>query len=214
MKTLCSPKYWCYNFAKDIFWIFFRVGFGLEVRGIEHVPKTGAFIVASNHVSFLDPPVIGAACPRRLCFMARADLYQRPMLAMFLRAVRAIPVARGEADFRAIREALRRLRRGESLGIFPEGGRQRLGQLGRARRGVGLLAVSARVPIVPAIVRGTFEALPIDAQRLHRAKIRVVFGPQIPYTKPLSSTRVWQEQLADALSCQWQRLAEQLNQDG
>ena len=149
-----------YDLTKFSCWLFFKLGFGLEVTGQAGVPKRGPFIVASNHVSFLDPPLIGVACPRRLRFMARADLYHQPLLAAFLRGVRTISIKRGEADLTAIRAGLACLRAGEPVAIFPEGGRQLSGALGSAKRGVGFLAEAAGVPVIPAYVSGTFQALP------------------------------------------------------
>ena len=205
---------WPYFFTKFVCWLLFRLRFGLKVRGQEHVPKRGAFVLASNHVSFLDPPLMGAACPRRLRFMARADLFAKTLLGTFLRLVRVIPLKRGEADLAAVREALALLRQGEPIAIFPEGGRQLSGRLGVAKRGVGLLAEAASVPIIPVYVKGTFEALPPSAPRLQRAKIRVAFGPPISYTttslkgKPPSHRR--HEQLAAVVTEAWCRLEAQL----
>ena len=202
-------RYWFYDFSKLILWLFFRIRLGLEVVGQEHVPREGGFIVACNDVSYLDPPVVGVACPRRVGFMARTTLFTQPFLGAFLRGVHAIPLRRGEADVGAIREAIVRLRRGEGVAIFPEGTRQLSGQLGAARRGVGLLASHAHVPVVPALVTGTFDALPPEAKRLHRAKIRVAFGPPIPYTTASVSSPGDHQQLADAVTQAWQRLDEE-----
>lgn len=212
-------KYWFYTFVKAVLWVFFRRGFGLEVSGKEHVPQQGSFIVASNHVSYLDPPVIGVACPRRLSFLARSSLFRHPLLGAFLRGIHAIPLKREEGDLGAVRTAVLRLHRGEPVAIFPEGGRQLSGRLGEAKRGVGLLAATARVPIVPAVVTGTFQALPPGSRRLGRAKIRVAFGPPIPYTTGLASiaepsgrsVRSRHQHLADALTQQWRRMLEQID---
>ena len=215
--------YWFYDLAKFVLWLLFRLGFGLEVRGHEHIPTHGAFVLASNHTSYLDPPVLGAACPRRLGFMARADLFQHLFLGTLLRGLHVIPLQRGEHDLGAIREAVRRLHRGEAVAIFPEGGRQASGRLGSAKRGVGLLAAAAEVPVIPTLVTGTFEALPPHARALRRAKIRVAFGPAIAYTdasaSPVGSgtsavtlalpTRSHHERLADAVTRQWHALAAQ-----
>lgn len=172
-----------YYVVKFACWLFLRLGFGLEVRGQEHVPTSGGFLLASNHVSYLDPPVLGVACPRRVAFMARRTLYRHLLLRWFNRAMRCIPLRRDEGDLQAIREVVHRLERGEGVAIFPEGERQWSGALSEAKRGVGLVAMKARVPIVPVLVRGTFEALPRGRKRLRRAKIRVAFGPQIAYTE-------------------------------
>jgi 1-acyl-sn-glycerol-3-phosphate acyltransferase len=147
--------------------------------------------------------------------MAQAKLFDHPWLGAFMRGVHVIPLQRGEGDTAAIREAVRRLRRGEAVAIFPEGGRQFSGRIGTAKRGVGLLAELARVPLIPVVVQGTFEALPPTSRRLHPAKIRVAFGPQIPYTTApvptLLSSRSRHEQLAAQVTQQWHQLAEQLN---
>ena len=215
----------CYAFSKFILWLIFRFRFGLQVRGQEHVPRRGPFIIACNHISFLDPPVMGVACPRRLRFMARADLFGKPLLGPYLRSIGVMPLKRGEADVAAMRSALTRLERGEPVAIFPEGTRQLSGRLGMAKRGVGLLAIAARVPIVPALVQGTREALPPEATRLQKAKIRVAFGPPIAYTTasvpaapsdapPMEGTtrgRARHEQLAEAVTQSWRRLEEQLH---
>ncbi len=230
-------RYWFYYASKFLLWVFFRLGFGLEVCGQEHIPKTGPFLLTSNHVSFLDPPVLGAACPRPIGFMARDTLFGNFWLRAFMRGVHVIPLKRGTGDLGAVREAMKRLSAGEVVAIFPEGGRQRSGQFGKVKRGVGLLAEAARVPIVPVVVQGTFQALPPSAPRLHRAKIRVAFGPVIPYTthpatrtsmlespdlrnlehagtQPAAveaSARERHEALARSVADQWRRLAEQLN---
>lgn len=227
-----DPTNWFYYVVKLILWVIFRVGHDLKVTGQEHVPKTGPFIIAANHVSFLDPPMVGVACPRRVVFMARRDLFRHWLLGAFLRSVKVIPLARGEADVHAVRTALQSLRRGDIIGIFPEGGRQLSGTLGTAKRGVGLLATMARVPIVPAYLTGTFQALPPHATRLHRSKIRVAFGPAISYTtssfvppdpattrlvaeqERSTGSRQRQQQLADAVTQQWRLLAQRCVDEG
>ena len=198
--------WWFYDFSKFVLWLFFRAGFGLEVVGREHVPRSGAFLVASNHVSYLDPPLVGAACPRRLRFMAQADLFRHPLLGAFLRGVHAISLKREAGDLAALRAALASLRGGAGVAIFPEGGRQLSGTLGAPKRGVGLLADAAKVPVIPALVQGTFQALPPGAARLHRAKIRVAFGEPIAYTETPVPGR--HEQVAEAVAQAWRRLAQ------
>lgn len=207
-------KYWFYAFTKLTVWLIFRFGHGLEVTGQDRVPRADGCILASNHVSFIDPPVLGAACPRRIVFMARRDLFRHALLGAFMRGVHVIPLARGEADLSAIRSAVERLRGGDLLAIFPEGTRQLSGRLGTAKRGVGLLAATARVPVIPVFVSGTFQAMPPHARWLQRGKIRVAFGTPIPYTEPSSSgsaARNQHEQLAAAVTAQWRQLEARLH---
>jgi 1-acyl-sn-glycerol-3-phosphate acyltransferase len=206
-----------YAWTKFLCWLLLRFRLGLEVHGRSHVPRRGGCILASNHVSFLDPPVVGTACPRRVTFLARADLFEHWALGAFMRAVGVISLRRGEADVGAVRAAAARLRAGHVVAIFPEGGRQFSGALGVAKRGVGLLAEAAQVPIVPVLVQGTFRALPPGSRRLHRAKIRVAFAPSIPYTVPSlpegqAAARQRHEQLARAVTDAWHRLEEQLHE--
>jgi len=177
-----------YGFSKFLCWLFLRLGFGLQVEGQARVPRAGGCVIASNHVSFLDPIVVGVACPRRLTFMARSSLFTRPFLGWWLRGVGAIPVTRDEADLPAVRAALQALRGGQPMALFPEGTRQPDGRLGAARRGIGLLACGAAVPVVPLYLHGTHAALPRGARWFRRAKIRVAFGAPIPYTTPSAPT--------------------------
>lgn len=213
-----------YTIVKLLSWIILRVGFSLEVRGREHLPRSGPYILASNHVSFLDPVVVGVACSRRVTFLARSTLFEQPLLGWFMRGCGVIPLLRGETDFTALRAAARRLRAGAVIGLFPEGTRQLSGTLGAARRGVGVLAVAADVPIVPMLVQGTYQAMP-PSGGLHRAKIRVAFGPQITYTKARFSPRGSEtieperghrssrhEDLAEAVTHSWHQLQEALKE--
>lgn len=95
---------------------------GMKVYGEAHIPKTGAFIMASNHASYFDPPLVGTAVHHRLIhFMAKEELFHNPLMGWFLRYVKTFPVHRGRVDRKAMAEALRVLKEGEVLGIFPEG---------------------------------------------------------------------------------------------
>ena len=107
-------------------------------------------------------------------------------MTLFMNSMGCIPLRRGESDVWAIRESARRLKKGEALGLFPEGTRQLDGRLGRAKRGVGLLATLSKACVVPVAVSGTYEALPKGAKRLQPSKIRVAFGVPIPYTTQTS----------------------------
>lgn len=155
--------------------------FGLEGHGKEHLPKDGGFLLAANHVSFLDPLAIGACINFEVHYFARSSLFRGP-LAPLLPRVRAIPVDRdGGSDVRSIRMALSVLKSGSGLLIFPEGTRSPDGSLQPGQRGVGLLAARAGVPVVPCRIYGSHGALPRD-QVLPRfgVPLSVVFGPPVP----------------------------------
>lgn len=128
---------------------------GWRVRGRERVPRAGGLIVASNHVSFWDPPLVGAACPRELHFLAKDELFRTPVLGPLIRSVHAIPIRRGVADLTGLTRAIEAVKGGSALLLFPEGSRMRDGELHPARPGVGMIAVHADVPVVPCFISGS-----------------------------------------------------------
>jgi len=128
----------------------------LHVEGAEHIPDTGAVIVAPNHKSSFDPPIVGVAIKNRLVhYMAKAELFKNPMFGWVLRKMGAFPVKRGTVDRMAIKQAVRELKNGHVLGIFPEGTRIKKDGLGRFHSGMASLALMTGVPIVPVAVVGT-----------------------------------------------------------
>lgn len=128
----------------------------LHVEGAEHIPDTGAVIVAPNHKSNFDPPIVGVAIKNRLVhYMAKAELFKNPMFGWLLRKMGAFPVKRGTVDRMAIKQAVKELKNGHVLGIFPEGTRIKKDGLGRFHSGMASLALMTGVPIVPVAVLGT-----------------------------------------------------------
>ncbi|MFN3480539.1 MAG: lysophospholipid acyltransferase family protein [Thermodesulfovibrionales bacterium] len=175
-----------YLFFKVLFRIVFRSLFCLEVRGAENVPKEGGVIVAANHSSYLDPPVIGVALKRQATYMAREGLFKIPLLRTFVAAF-SFPVKRGRPRPSTIKEAVHRLKRGELIVMFPEGGRSENGNFLDPKRGIGLIATMSGVPVVPALIRGTERAFPVGARFIRPAKIRVVFGKPLIIQKDKGS---------------------------
>ena len=151
----------------------------LKVKGRHNVPKNGGFLIASNHVSYLDPLALGVACPRSIYYMAKRDLFENHAFALLLDLAHAFPVKRGAPDLGALRAAIKKLKSGKGLLLFPEGTRQQDGKLGDPEAGVGFLAAKAGVPVIPAFVTGTQDALPRGSKLVRRAKITVSFGEQI-----------------------------------
>lgn len=162
-----------------MFMLALKVFFGLEVKGRENIPKRGGFILASNHASYLDPIVLGVACSRKLNFMAKQELFVNPFFSWILLRVGAFPVKRESADLSAIKEAMRRLKKGMPLVLFPQGSRKFDGTSREPYPGIGFLAAKLEVPVVPVFIKGTEKALPKEAKFIRLTKISLHFGKQI-----------------------------------
>lgn len=149
--------------------------------------------MASNHASFLDPILLGAACPRLLNFAARETLFKNYLFSALLRRVGAFPIKRWSADLSAVKESLRRLKNNGGLVVFPEGSRSPDGKLQNITHGFILLAKNARVPIIPAWISGSYNAWGKAHKCIRPAKIKVVFGRPVYVPKKQSYTDIAQE---------------------
>lgn len=144
--------------------------FGLRETGREYIPRTGAVILAANHISDWDPPVLGMASIRVPYYMAKSELFRKPLAAFLLRKLGAFPVNRTGVDTEAIRTSLQILSQGGILAMFPEGTRNRRGLLGKPKQGIALIARRSGAPIVPAYISGTTRPL---------TGFHVAFGPPV-----------------------------------
>ena len=136
----------------------FFVCLGLKVEGRENIPGKGAIIVAPNHKSYWDPPVIGTAVNNRIIhYMAKEELFKNPIFGWVIRKFGTFPVKRGTVDRQAVRQAVRELKSGNPLGIFPEGTRIKREGLGRFHSGMASLALMTGTPVVPVAVIGTMD---------------------------------------------------------
>lgn len=171
------------NIARLLCIIYFR----LKATGVENIPKKRGFVLASNHSSFLDPVVLAAASPRQLHFMAKDDLFKVPFLGWLISLLNAFPVKRGRQSSEAFKEAVKRLREREALLIFPEGRRRDRDVFSQAKGGVGLLALKAEVPIIPALIEGADAAMPKGIIFPRPAHIKVHFGHSIDCWKFVST---------------------------
>jgi 1-acyl-sn-glycerol-3-phosphate acyltransferase len=192
-----------YNILRFLSWIILKVFFHLEVFGRENIPKKGGFILASNHTSYLDPIAVGVASPRKLSYMARSDLFKDRLFGWLLTNINVFPVERESADLSALKEAMKRVKRGNGLLLFTEGTRQTENFLTRAYAGIGFLAVKLDVPVVPVFVKGTLQAWPKHAKSIKRSKISVYFGSQIPIERRMPYQDIAQDILSHIrhLSC-------------
>lgn len=141
----------CWILVRSFMIVFCR----LKILGAENVPAEGGMILASNHVSAVDPPFLGSSINRPLFYMAKRELFSMLLLGPLIKRLNAFPVNRAIFDKTALQKSLDILKNGGGMIMFPEGTRSRDGQLGKAKPGIGMLARSALVPIVPAYMHNS-----------------------------------------------------------
>ncbi len=190
------------NLSYRLGWIFFRTLYATYFRwrvfGAENVPKTGGVILASNHASFLDPPLVGSGLRRGINYLARESLFRFPGMGALLRSWSAVPVDRDGGGARGLMMILDRLLAGGAIILFPEGTRTRDGKLQPARSGIGLTVIKSSAPVVPVRVFGTFEAYGRHHKfpRPHRVAVK--------YGQPMN----FENLRAEAKTCDKTRLKE------
>lgn len=183
-----------YTILKPILWILFKIGLRLNVEGASNIPMDGPLVIASNHLSLLDPPVIGVAATRKVHFMAKQELFV-PILGDIYKALGAFPVRRGGADRAAIKHGIDILKDNKVLAIFPEGTRSKTGKLGKAEPGALMMASKAMATIMPCCVIGT------DYGRQGRLwpKVTVRFGKPIPFPKDAMVNKEFLHEMTETL---------------
>jgi 1-acyl-sn-glycerol-3-phosphate acyltransferase len=155
--------------------------FRFRVSGAHHVPKTGGVLIAANHASYLDIPILGCGMARRAWHMGRMDLFSGPT-AWLMRYMGWIPIRRERVDRTGFDEAIRRLKAGQVVVIYPEGGRSEDGQLQPGKPGVGIIVAAAGCPVVPAYLVGTYDALPPGSKWIRLRPIRVIYGAPMDFS--------------------------------
>lgn len=169
-----------HRIAQIFAFLVFKIFFGLRITGKENLPKKQGFIIASNHISYLDPVIIGCSVlPRKIAFMAKEALFKKRFFSFMLFSLRAFPVRRGSTDLSAIKTALGLLKKSIPLVMFPEGTRSQSGELKEAKGGLGFLALKAKVAVIPVFIKGSDRVLPRGARFVHFHKIRVTFGKAV-----------------------------------
>lgn len=170
-----------YRVVRGIIGFLLRLLSRFEVVGLEHVPTEGPYLFISNHLHWLDPPVLGVAFPYRARLFAAEKWERHWILGPFLRSLDAIFVNRGEVDRKALRRALAVLEGGGVVGLAPEGTRSRTGAMQQGRSGAAYMAYRAGVKLLPTVATGQEKLFP-SLWRFRRAQVRVVFGP--PFEPP------------------------------
>src|SRR5660397_239133 len=155
----------------------YRIVHAVIAPVVKTIFRMRMIVLASNHVTNADPVFVGVACPRMVHFMAKAEIWKVPLLGRLVSRVGAFPVRRGGADREAVRTALRILKGGAVMGMFPEGRRQKLGKLGQPQPGVGLFSLSEGVTTIPVALKGTNRILCDWRSPLPRVDVH--FGPPV-----------------------------------
>ena len=190
------------NLSYRLGWTFFRLWYATYFRwrvfNPERVPGTGAVILASNHASFLDPPLIGSGLHRAINYLARESLFRFPGIGALLRSWNSVPVDRDGGGAAGLRAILDRLLAGGGIILFPEGTRTHDGQLQPARSGIGLVVIKSTAPVVPVRVFGTYEAYGRHIKFPRPKRIAVKYGQPMTFEKLR----------AEAKSCSKPRLKE------
>ena len=173
------------NFSYRLGWWFFRGVFATYFRWRvfhpERVPLTGPVILASNHASFLDPPLVGSPLRRMVNYLARDTLFDLPVVGTLLRSWQVVPVDREGGGAAGLKGILDRLLAGGAILLFPEGTRTSDGRLQKARSGVGLVVIKSRAPVVPVRVFGTFEAMRRRQHVPWPHRVAIKYGPPLDF---------------------------------
>ncbi len=190
-----NPVYW-------LGWVIFRSVFATYLRWRvfhpERVPIEGPVILASNHESFLDPPLVGCALHRPINYLAKESLFKIPVCGWVLRHWQSVPVNREGGGGKGLKAILDRLLRGGGIILFPEGTRTRTGRLQPARAGIGLTVLKSAAPVVPVRVFGTFRALGPGKSFPRPVRVAVKFGDPLQF----------EAARAEAQTCSKERLKE------
>lgn len=168
----------------------YRFYFGWRVYHAERVPLSGPVILASNHMSFLDPPLVGAGIRRGINYLARENLFRFPILGWILHRWQTVPVDRDGGGAKGLKAILDRLLDGGAIILFPEGTRSRDGKLQPARSGIGLTVIKSQAPVIPVRVFGTFEAFGRHMRFPRPRRVAVKYGAPMNFAQLRAEAKV------------------------
>ena len=183
-----------YKIVYSLARFFFKTCFRLRIYGLEHF-RNGAAVIAANHASYYDPPVLSISCPEEVHFLAREGLFKIPILSRLIKMLNSHPIARGASDAQTFKKMLGFLSDGKKLILFPEGERAHDGKLLPLQRGLAFLVQKAKCRIIPAYIHGSYDAWP-RGKKVPKifGKMAVVFGSPIEWEER-SDKKVAQEQI-------------------
>ncbi|PWA12438.1 1-acyl-sn-glycerol-3-phosphate acyltransferase [Pueribacillus theae] len=185
-----------YLLGKFLFFIYFKTFNRLTIVGKDNIPVDKGVLLCSNHISNFDPPLVGVATPRKVRFMAKAELFSNPIMKWLMNALGTFPVKRGLNDKQALRNGINILNNGEVLGFFPEGTRSKTGKLGSGLAGAGFFALRSDAVVVPCAIVGSYKPF---------KKIIIIFGKPVnfkEYSEKMSAkdaTAIIMEQISGLL---------------
>lgn len=185
-----------YSVARSIFWIILKIFWRMKVEGFENIPKKGAVIIASNHVSYLDPAVLIASSNRKIYFITKKEIFKNTFVSFILKKLNAFSVNRENVDILAFKKVINILREEKVLGIFPEGKRSSNGELQELKLGAIKIAMKTGVPILPVGIIGTHKIYPrgIKFPILFKHKIIVKYGAPQHLNKLKSKDKIYQKE--------------------
>ena len=183
-------KLWLFQISRWIVAVVSRLYFRIEFEGVERVPKSGAMIVAPNHVSYLDPLWVSIPISRPLRYMTWDRMTRLPLLGPLMLAYGSFPVNVEKGDRAALKASLEQLRANGGLMIFPEGGRTKSGRLEEFKPGVIRLAIDTGAPIVPVTIIGGYKAFCRHHFFPRPFKVRVVYHEPIRLTPPIEHSKL------------------------
>ncbi len=172
-----------YRFCRSLFLLLGKIFFQHQVIHRERIPESQALLIASNHVSYLDPPVVGVAFRYPINFLARKSLYSNGFARWLFPHLRVVPVDQEKADVGPIKTIIRLLKQNEPVLIFPEGQRSWDGQLQSAEPGLGFIVAKTGAPVLPVRVYGAHEALPRGGNQVRIGAVTVVVGEVLRFPK-------------------------------
>jgi 1-acyl-sn-glycerol-3-phosphate acyltransferase len=169
-----------YQASTRIFKFLLFVWHRLRIRGAENIPGKGGVLIASNHASYLDPPVVGVGYRARpVHFMARDTLWNSKFGSWWMDKVGCIPVSRGTGDIRALKLTIKALKEGKAVSMFPEGTRTEDGELQEAKGGIGFIIEKSGCVVVPAYIDGSYRAHPKGTRFIKPCKVSITYGKPI-----------------------------------
>lgn len=184
-----------YSLSKAIAKTFFRY----RVIGADNMIEEGPCIIAANHSSYLDPPLVGVACQRAVHYLARKSLLDVPILGPILPELNVIPVDQKNPERSALMGIIRVVKSGGAALIFPEGSRSPDGRLQPAQPGIGMIVAKTGAPVVPVRIEGSFEALPRGAAFPRLGPVTVSIGPAIRFEKAGTEDRAFYQKASDRI---------------